>query len=273
MMTITAMQQTEIIKLSQAMFNAAPGAVYLGNFADYMTANNATMTDLANFLANSSEFIQSSSYPTSLTNTEFSARFVTNMVGGTVSNTTHSMAVSTIANMLDAGQTRGEVMLWAADALAGATGDPEWADAAAQFNNRVAVAQYYSVDRAGSATDLTTLRAMTANVTNTAASMAAGMAMIDTVMAGMGMTNPAVAGMRMANTGATGNFILPGSLALTGASTILAPRSDFASVGDAFLAENISETNGAVPPAELAGNNQSIIEIVGANGSTTDLLN
>lgn len=183
-MTTTTSQQNQISRLCQTMFNAAPGAVYMDNLVNYLTVNNATMTDLANTLARTSEFTGSFSYPTTLTNNEFAETFVTRVVGGTVTSATHSAAVSTIAAMLNTGQSRGEVMLWASDALSAATQNVEWATAALQFNNRVEVANYYSVDRAGGATDIGTLQAVTGNVTFRSDSLTAGKAVFDTPLAG-----------------------------------------------------------------------------------------
>ncbi|MFA6901216.1 MAG: Ig-like domain-containing protein [Desulfurivibrionaceae bacterium] len=184
-MTTANSQQTQISKLFQAMFNAAPGAVLMDIIIEYLTVTNASMTDLANTLARTSVFTSPFSYPSTITNSEFTEQFITNLVGDTVSSTTHNSVVSYIADFLDAGiLTRGQVMLLVSNALATATNSPEWAVAAAQFNNRVEVANYYSVDRAGEATDLGTLRAVTADVTETAASVTAGKAVLDSPITG-----------------------------------------------------------------------------------------
>ncbi|MFZ5776231.1 MAG: hypothetical protein ACOY3Z_12170 [Thermodesulfobacteriota bacterium] len=188
-----SVEQLEVIRLCQAMFNAAPGAVYLENLLEIVDAGNAAgrseassdaMTDLANALAASALFTHSSFYPTSLTNVQFAERMVASMTGDTLSEATHQVAVTAVTGFLDAGATRGEVMLVAARVLSAATAYPEWAEAAAQFNNRVEVSRYYSIDRDGAAMDLATLRSVTADVTHTAESLAAGKAVFDSTVTG-----------------------------------------------------------------------------------------
>ena len=55
--------------------------------------------------------------------------------------------------MLAEGQSRGDVIYWAATTLASVdTVDVNWGAAAQQFNNKVDVAAYYSIDYHGTNT-------------------------------------------------------------------------------------------------------------------------
>jgi len=65
-----------------------------------------------------------------------------------VSEEDKSWAASEIEKMLDAGESRGEVIHWAATVLASINpSNTHWGAAAQQFNNKVEVAAYYSIDQ------------------------------------------------------------------------------------------------------------------------------
>lgn len=188
-MALSTTQQTDVFRLTQSMFNAAPGG-YMGYFDSYLSGPGTTVTGLSRDLASSDLFTSSSFYPTSLTNSQFSDRLITNLVGSTVSIDNHNWAVSTLTGMLNSGQNRGEVALTAAGALSTLTTTSGWEAAAAQFNNRIEVSRYYTLDRGGTATDLASLQALTASVTDSANSVLATKAILATTLDGMqGMLN------------------------------------------------------------------------------------
>ncbi|MDP1776268.1 MAG: hypothetical protein Q8K94_06585, partial [Moraxellaceae bacterium] len=177
-------KQLEIIQTIVAMFKAAPGAKYLGEFTTFVNTADGSVAGLANVLANTGVFKQSM-YADTLTNQEFSAQFVENMLGSLVNVENKSWAASEIENMLAAGQSRGDVIHWAATALASVdTANPDWGAAALQFNNKVDVAAYYSVDLGGSASTLSILQQVTADVTNLAATVNAAKALFETGVSG-----------------------------------------------------------------------------------------
>lgn len=79
----------------------------------------------------------------------------------------------------------GEVIHWAATVLASINpSNTHWGAAAQQFNNKVEVAAYYSIDQGGSATNLAVLQQVTANVTNDTGSVASLKAVLESGVSG-----------------------------------------------------------------------------------------
>ena len=72
-------KQLEILQITQAMFNAAPGAQFLSEFSAFIDNGNASTKQLANALAETTVFKQSM-YSETLNNTEFATQFVDNIV-------------------------------------------------------------------------------------------------------------------------------------------------------------------------------------------------
>ncbi|PTN11122.1 hypothetical protein C8R11_11361, partial [Nitrosomonas aestuarii] len=160
--------QLEILKVAQAMFNAAPGARFLNIFTAFINNTNGSTKQLANALAKTKVFEQLM-YSDTLTNNEFSIQLVENIVGTLVSAENKAWVVSAIETMLTEGQSRGEVIHKAAMALASVNSShTDWGGAALQFKNKVDVAYYYSIDKNGPATDLSVLQRVTDSVTNLA---------------------------------------------------------------------------------------------------------
>ncbi|MEQ1777616.1 MAG: SwmB domain-containing protein [Nitrosomonas sp.] len=217
--------QLEILQIAQAMFNAASGDHYLSEFTMIIDNANGTTRQLANLLAETDVFKQSM-YAETLTNHAFSSQFVENMVGSLVNADNKTWAVSTIETMLAEGQSRGDVIYWAATALAAVdTADINWGEAAQQFNNKVQVAAFYSIDQKGSANSLAILQAVTASVTNIEASVNAAKARLESGASGKvidGYVSNAIIfadlnddgvlnqGEISTTTGAFGNFTLSG---------------------------------------------------------------
>ena len=218
-------KQLEVIQTVVAMFKAAPGARYLSEFIAFIDNTAGSVKDLANTLAQT-EIFKQALYPDTLSGHEFSSRFVENTVNSLVSPENKAWAVSTIDNMLAAGASRGEVIHWAATALASVDpADSQWGAAAAQFNNKVAVASFYSVAQPGQATSLSVLQQVIAaaspdsgSVESAIARLTAGVSgkVIDGYVQGAltfadlngdGLLNP---GESSAVTDASGNFSLPG---------------------------------------------------------------
>ncbi len=168
-------QQTAVLQLVQAMFNAAPGAEYLNQFSE-IVAGGMSMAALADLLARSEVFRLPGLYPETLTHQMFADKFVDNLTGSTVSGANKAWVAAYIADQLDNGKTKGDVIWWAVSALAAvAPSDADWGNAAAQLNNRVDVSYYYSVTKALSSADLSTLQAVTASVTDDPATVTAAM--------------------------------------------------------------------------------------------------
>lgn len=159
-MAITATQRTEIVKIIVGLFDAAPGAVYLDQFASF--AGNpagliATLVDTPAF---------KTIYPTFLTSEEFATKFVNNLVGSAAADADKAWAIDWIAGKLEAGQSRAAVATEVLAALDAVPADnAAWGAAAQQFDKQSIVAEYYSVNLGGAATDVATLQSVVAGVT------------------------------------------------------------------------------------------------------------
>ncbi len=247
-MALTDQQQTSILQLTQAMFSATPGAIYLQALSDQMDAG-ISLAELAQSLSSSGLFYGRYNYPDAFTSDQFAAAFVDDLVGNLASDSNKAWATDYIINkmaagatqaelvteltqalsavpasdpnwgaaanyyhmvlvtlvvghlesglvkaggasainhmlrQMDAGQTFGAMVEWAISALDSMDhSDPTWGDAAALFDNRIEVSKYYSVDKAGSATDLPILQNILSGVTKDTASVATAKAAIDAVL-------------------------------------------------------------------------------------------
>jgi len=151
-------KQLEVIQTVVAMFRAAPGARYLSEFIAFIDNTAGSVEDLASVLAQT-EIFKQSLYSDTLSNHEFASQFVENTVNSLVSAENKAWAIAAIEDMLNAGESRGAVIHWAATALASVDkADSQWGAAAAQFNNKVEVASFYSIERGGQATSLAVLQ-------------------------------------------------------------------------------------------------------------------
>ena len=261
-------KQLEILQVTQAMFNAAPGAQYLSEFTAIVDNASGSVKHLANVLAGTSVFKQSM-YADTLTNNAFSTQFVENIVGTLVSAENKAAAVSTLETMLAEGQSRGDVIYWAATVLASVdTVDVNWGAAAQQFNNKVDVAAFYSIDYHGTANTLAALQQVTADVTNVTATVDAAKALyavpilravagVSTLTGADGVNNTFVAvGTTAAGqyTGSDANFT---NLATINNKTISEIDS-----GDAFIGSTGYDTLHVYGTADLAGVTLTSIERV-----------
>jgi hypothetical protein len=170
---VTPQQQENLIKLAVGMFGAAPGAVHLEDFAEYHAAVGAAapganpLLGLANTLAATPTFQSSRLYPSGLTDDAFASGFVDNLVGDAVSDDPEALAWASgwMANLLGEGFSRGDAAYSAIAALdAVPHGNGVWGEAAQAFDNKVAVAEYYSVELGGNAMGLGDLQAVLADV-------------------------------------------------------------------------------------------------------------
>lgn len=182
-MAITATQRTDLVKVAVGLFNAAPGATYLNNFTPFA----GDPVGLAKVLAADPAF--TALYPAFLTSKEFATKFVDSLVGNAAAAADKAAAVDWLAGELDAGMSRADAMVLAVTELQAAAGDAKWAAAAAQFANKVKVAEYYSVDLGRSQTDVNLLKSVIANVTDKTdvSSAAALLAIVNATSGGAGV--------------------------------------------------------------------------------------
>lgn len=232
-MAITPVQQTQLLQLTQAMFNAAPGATYLSILADKVSAGSsianlaqtlsgeiifygksysaglssaqfadAFVNDLVGNRASGADKAWASNYivgkmaagasqadiiseitqalssvspdnavwgaAASHYNTGLATKIVNNLVGNSATDPAKTAAVNYIVEHMAAGHNLGSMIDWAITVLDSIDhSDATWGGAATLFDNRIEVSKYYSIDKAGNATDLGTLqqalKAVTAN--------------------------------------------------------------------------------------------------------------
>lgn len=173
-MAITTTERDAIIKLVIGMFNAAPGATYLSTITSIYEANGHNMTALAQTLATTGAF--TSLYPNFQTTSEFVTSFLTKL--GLQTNQT---AIDYVTAQVNAGVNKGEIILNAItilDKIDPAVGGQIGA-AAGALDNKAAVAAYYTVDKNGTSTSLSTLQTVIAGVTDAAATVTTAKASID----------------------------------------------------------------------------------------------
>lgn len=164
--TLTTAQQYDIIRLMQAMFNAAPGAFNLQVLGEHLVSSGISMSELAKELEQSDLFKSPLLYPPSLTSQQFADKLVTNMIGDTANAYNRASIASAVAYFVDNGTSRGEIAWLLASLISTIpVTDSNWGKAAAQLSNRVEVAYYYSVTKAQSSDDFGTLQAVTRFVT------------------------------------------------------------------------------------------------------------
>jgi hypothetical protein len=167
---VTPQQQENLTKLAVGMFGAAPGAVHLEDFAEYVALVGAAspgvdpILSLANALTGTPVFQSSQLFPAGMSDGDFATRFIDTLLGDAVADTAAvDWATAWLQNLLAAGLSRGDVIYHATAALdAVPHGDATWGDAARAFDNRVAVAEYYSVELGGNATGLSALQGILA---------------------------------------------------------------------------------------------------------------
>ncbi len=176
-MAITVEARTSLVELVVGMFGAAPGASVLSDLVAAYEAG-ATLKQIAANLANTNEF--KGIFPTFLTNAEFATKVVDQLVGTEVVAAEKAAAVTTLTGMLNAGASRSSVFVDAIAAVNAITStNTAWANAGAAFDNKVAAAVYYSVDKQLSGSTLAGLQAIVSTVTSSAATLTASKASSD----------------------------------------------------------------------------------------------
>ncbi len=176
-MAITVEARTSLVELVVGMFGAAPGASVLSDLVAAYEAG-ATLKQIAANLANTNEF--KGIFPTFLTNAEFATKVVDQLVGTEVVAAEKAAAVTTLTGMLNAGASRSSVFVDAIAAVNAVTStNTAWANAGAAFDNKVAAAVYYSVDKQLSGSTLAGLQAIVSTVTSSAATLTASKASSD----------------------------------------------------------------------------------------------
>jgi len=145
-MAITAQTRTELVQLVVSMLGEAPSTAML---TDLVTKANAgsTVQELADSLATNAAF--TSQFPIWMTASEFTSKVVTSMfAGSSVSAADTDAAVDYIAGMITAGtftKTSAVVALTSYLASADGVANATYGTAAQSYQNKVEVAEYYTI--------------------------------------------------------------------------------------------------------------------------------
>ena len=164
-MALTAAESKELYQFFAVAFNAAPGVEYMNQLYDARNSG-MTMEQVVEVFTTKTQF--TNIYPNFLTNEAFATRLVDNVVGDAATAAAKAEAVADIVAALALGWSRGKTIYTIFGNLAAKSEtDTTWGDTAKQFNNQVAVAQYYTETLLVNTTDVTKLQAVIANVTAT----------------------------------------------------------------------------------------------------------
>lgn len=172
-MAITSAERTKILQLIVGMFNAAPGELYLNQIAAAYEADGHNLLTLAKQLSGTGAF--ASIYPAFMTGSEFATAFLAPLGLDDVPS-----VFNWIKGRYESGENKGTIIFDAMAALVASTSvDPQVVEAQAILNNKVEVAEYYSVTKGLSDPDLADLQLVLAGVDATDASVDAAIAVID----------------------------------------------------------------------------------------------
>lgn len=161
-MAITTQQQSNIIALTVGMFNAAPGAQYLTEFANIFENNGQSYQALADALASTNQY--QSQFNGIVTSDGRIDKVLSNL--GIQSGTdAYTTAKAHFEARIAEGATETELVVESLEYLLGDDTATEFADVKAQLENKVEVATFYSVEQQQSADNLDDLQAVVADVT------------------------------------------------------------------------------------------------------------
>jgi len=168
-MAITSAQQSAVFKLAVGLFNAAPGGFYNSVAGILLSSKDAAAAADALIATDAFQAIIPSNL---LTNDQFAARLVENLVGNYASATDKAWATAQIVGQLNGGASQGTAAYWAIDALSKVpTTGSSWSPAAAALLNKISVASYYTVEAPVTSQDLHTLQSLLIDVTDRADSV------------------------------------------------------------------------------------------------------
>jgi S-layer protein len=164
-MALTTETKTDLYRFFSIAFNAAPGVTYMNQLAEASNAG-ASIEQIVEVFTAKPQF--TAVYPLFLTNAEFAAKLVANVVGAAATDAAKTEAVNDITAALGAGWSKGKVIYTIFNNLANKSAtDATWGATSTQLAKRVEVAKYYTETLLKDSTDLPTLQAVIANVTST----------------------------------------------------------------------------------------------------------
>ncbi len=236
-MAITTAERAQIIKVTVAMFGAAPGG-YMDDLVALFEANGKDITAFAKALANTPVFQDVNYYPNYLTSEEIAEKMTKSFGLDPQDNGAGTQAynyfLSALNGSTDTYGTIGELFAAAIDYLdnvAANDANNPFNAAAKALENKTKVAEYYTVQMAADTTDLGLLKSVVENVdANTdVADPAAIIANTPAVVTGQTFTLTASADLGASFTGTDGNDVY--SAGLNAGQQTLNPSDNFDAKG------------------------------------------
>jgi hypothetical protein len=179
-MAITAQTRTELVQLVVSMLGEAPSTAML---TDLVTKANAgsTIQELADHLATNAGF--ASSFPVWMTAAEFTKQVVDSVfAGSSVTAADKTAAIDYIAGAITAGtftKTSAVVALTGYLASADGVANATYGSAAQVYQNKVAVAEYYTITSGQGGASAADRKAAIAGVTDAADAVTTAKASVD----------------------------------------------------------------------------------------------
>lgn len=131
-MALTAQQQTALLQMTQAMFNAALGKVYLDALSSQLEAGSSIASIAQGLLG--TELFLGKSYADDLAPSAFAQTFVDDFIGNRASSDSKTIAVNFIVSKITAGATQNQIIAEIANTLSSfSVTDPDWGEAALHF--------------------------------------------------------------------------------------------------------------------------------------------
>ncbi len=164
---LTSAQQKAAFEMGVGLFGISMGTTYLSAVADYLTSPGATMEDLYDIVL-SSTVANSFGYYNYQTSAQFADKLVASMLPAGTSSAIAQQAKDAIVAMMSDGMSKGATAMAVIDFLSDTSAsDATFGAAAKQLDNRVAVAEYFTLTKGNASTDLALLPATLSGVTNT----------------------------------------------------------------------------------------------------------
>lgn len=166
MITLTPTQRTDIIKIAVATFGVAPGG-YMNVLTQMFFDAGSDLTAFANALTATDAFKSQAGYTVFSTNAESAAKMAAayGLTDITTADSAGKAAYDFFLANLNAEVPMGTLFVAANEFLAAQPADSAFADVAKMLANKAAVAEYYTVNLAGTSTDLGQLASVVSSVT------------------------------------------------------------------------------------------------------------
>lgn len=280
----TSDMQTASFQLGVGLFGISLGTAFLNELATYMTqTSGATVSNLYQVVLASSVGQSASYYPNYLTNTQFADRLATNLLGSKgslVADAAWQAGSDWVAAQLNSGMSRAAVAKLATEAVAGvSSSDTNYGKAAAAFDNKVTVSEYYTLTVGGSSTSVTALAAVLTNVNDTTnvSTPAAVAAVIDESPAGTstGQSFSLTTGVNSGSsfTGGTGADSFDGSLSSSnqtlGSSDVLNGAGGTDSLSATLTGGTTTPTLTAIENLTFTATGTATVDLSKATGVTS----